>query len=238
MLVFEDFDSLQAATRKVLGIESQEEYEEYQKRVDEFQALIDDLEDDWEQASWELEIVEDEQFRRRTLTRTLFAVIEGTIFALKHLLLEEHRVGILDLSTAECVVLAEESYRVDQSGKLKKSVRYLNLKGNVKFTLSMYALARGAPLGFTVPLAEDPRWQSFCNAIDIRNRLMHPKSAEDLIMSDSEWEDVQASEEWFTEQREHLRAIDAEVFRGLLSQLAEQLSDSTEETSACTAPNE
>lgn len=238
MLVFEDSDSLRAAERKMLGIESQEEYEEYQRRSDTFYALIDDLEDDWEYAFQELALVDDEQFYRRTLTRTLFAVIEGTVFALKHLILEEHRVGLLDLSPAEYAVLAEESYSLDQKGHIKESIRYPGLRENVKFTFSMYARARSASSGFTKPLAKDPRWSNFYEAIKVRNRLTHPKSAEDLIVSDSDWEAVQASEEWFTEQHEHLRAIDDEVFRGLLSQLAEQLSDSTEETSARTAPNE
>ena len=219
-------DDLDDVERKVLGIESQEEYEEYQKRIERLHDLIYDLEEDWDQATWELEIVEGEQFRRRTSTRTLFAVIEGTIFALKHLLLEEHRVGILDLSPAEYAVLAEKSYRVDQRGKIRRSVRYPSLKGNIKFTFSMYALARGASSGFTAPLAEDLRWQSFCHAIDIRNRLMHPKSGDDLIVSDSEWKDVQASREWFFEQHEHLRAIDSEASLELLVKYAKQNPDS------------
>jgi hypothetical protein len=220
-----NLDDLDDVDRKTLGIKSREEYEEYQERIERFYDLIYDLEEDWDQATWELEIIEDEQFRRRTLIRTLFAVIEGTIFALKHLLLEEHRVGILDLSPAEYAVLAEESYRVDQRGKLRGSVRYPSLKGNIKFTFSMYALARGASSEFTKPLAEDSRWQSFCNAIDIRNRLMHPKSADDLIVSDLEWKDVQASREWFFEQHEHLRRIDSQAFLESLVKYAKQHPD-------------
>jgi hypothetical protein len=225
-----NLDDLDDVDRKTLGIKSREEYEEYQERIERFYDLIYDLEEDWDQATWELEIIEDEQFRRRTLIRTLFAVIEGTIFAFKHLLLEEHRVGILELSPAEYAVLAEKSYHVNQRGRIKKSDRYPILKGNVKFTFHMYALARGASSEFTKPIAEDSRWQSFCNAIDIRNRLMHPKSADDLIVSDSEWKDVQASREWFFEQHEHLRRIDGKISWNRLVEFAEQTADGEKES--------
>lgn len=236
MSIFDDPDRLRAAERKVLGVESKEDYDAYAKRIEKLHDLIYDLEDDWDRANWELEIVEDKQFRRRTLVRTLFAVIEGTIFALKHRIMEDYKIEIIDLSPEEYAVLAEESYRLDNRGHLKKSNSYPGLQGNTRFTFSIYARIRGASSAFTIPLGKDARWQSFCTAIDIRNRLMHPKSTEDLIVSDSEWEAVQAAEDWFFEQHEHLRAIDDEVFSDLLSQLAELLSKSEEETNDHTSP--
>jgi hypothetical protein len=236
MSIFDDPDRLQAAERQVLGVESKQAYEEYQERIEKLHALVDDMEDDWDRANWELEIVADKQFRRRTLIRTLFAVIEGIVFALKHLILEEHRAGIVDVSYAEYAVLAEKTYRLDSRGHLKGSNSYPSLEGNVKFTFAIYARIRGASSGFTIPLGKDARWESLRTAIDIRNRLMHPKSTEDLIVSDSEWEAVQAAEDWFFEQHEHLRTLDDQVFGELLSQLAELLSESEEEASDHTAP--
>ena len=225
MSIFDDPDRLREAEREVLGVESKEDYEVYTKRIEKLHDLIYDLEDDWDRAFTELAFVDDEQFYRRTLTRTLFAVIEGTLFALKQLIREEHKVDTVKLSCADLQ-------------KLRKPERHLGLKDNVKFTLFLYAHARKASVEFTQPLSKNPRWSKFCEAIEIRNRLMHPKSTEDLIVSDSEWEAVQTAEDWFFEQYEHLRAIDDQIFKDRLSQLAELLSQSEEEANGHTTPKE
>jgi hypothetical protein len=44
-------------------------------------------------------------------------------------------------------------------------------------------------------------------------------------VSEADWDDVLASEEWFFEQLRHLQTIDNKVLKALLSKIAEQQAD-------------
>ena len=94
---------------------------------------------------------------------------------------------------------------------------YPRLKPNIKFTFPIYARAWGTFFEFDPPLNKDPRWGSFCRATDIRNHLMHPKSLEDLVVSDSGLDDVLNAASWFNEQLYHLEEITWEALKQLLS---------------------
>jgi len=158
-----------------------------------------------------------DQYSRRTLVRTLFAMIEGVVFALKQRVLEEHRIGRIELSTAEYAVLAEESYDLKDSGQTKTSSNHQRPKANVKFAFPIHARALGGHFELQPSLEQDPRWQSFCRSIEIRNRLVHPKSLEDLIVSDSDLKDVLDAAAWFRGQLDRIDTIAWDAVKQLLS---------------------
>ena len=98
-------ETIDEALRKGLGFETVEELKEYGGRLGRHHELIESLQDDWDRATEEMKIDDTDQFYRRTLVRTLFAMIEGAVFALKQLILEEHRIGNVRVSHAEYAVL-------------------------------------------------------------------------------------------------------------------------------------
>ena len=109
-------ETINEALRKALSFETMKEFEEYQNRLSRHSELIESLKEDWYYAVEELDVGDDDQFRRRTIVRTLFAMIEGAVFASKQEVLEQHRIGRTKLSPAEYAVLSEESYSLKGSG--------------------------------------------------------------------------------------------------------------------------
>lgn len=205
------------ALRKALQFETIEKLQEYGDRLGRHIELVEDLREDWCNAVEELRISDSDQFFRRTLIRTLFAMIEGAVFALKQLILEEHRMEKVNLSPAEYAVLSEESYNLKESGVLRVLDNYLRLKANIKFTLPFYARALGMLFKFEPPLDKEPRWGSLCRAINKRNQLMHPKSQEDLVVGDHDLEDALSAASWFIEQLDQLDRIAFERLVRLIS---------------------
>jgi len=208
-----------------------EEFEEYGSRLGRHTELIESLREDWGRAvelleieDWflavdELEIEDWDQFCRRTLVRTLFAMIEGSVFALKQLILEEHRIiGKIELSPAQYAILSEEKYDLEESGVLRTLNTHPKLESNIKFTLPFYAHALGMSFEFDPPLGEEPGWGSLCQAHKKRNRLMHPKSQDDLTVSDGDLDDTLSAASWFIEQLDRLESMAFEALKQLLSQ--------------------
>lgn len=141
------------------------------------------------------------QLRKRTAVRTLFAAIEGIISAMKQTaltLLEP------DLSRTEHAVLAEESYQLKDNGSLRISPQYIRLPANLRFSFEMYSRALGADYDLDVG---DTQWRDFLKAIEIRNRLTHPKSPDDLEVSMSDIQCVSEPGKWFIEQVKELHKM-------------------------------
>jgi hypothetical protein len=221
-------DSAQSAVDELLQrtfqIRTMEEYKEFEARCSRHGELMEDLLFDWYYASEQLDpedFDEIEQLHRRTLVRTLFAWIEGSVFAMKREVLEHHKLGRLSLSVAECAILREESYTLRDSGDTDVSPSYAKLLPNIKFTFPIYARAWGKSFEFDPPLSAEPRWQKLHRAYQIRNRLMHPKSMEQLAVSDSDLEDVLSGASWFEEQLDRLDDITFEVLKELILTIQE-----------------
>lgn len=210
-------EAINKALMKGLGFETPEEFEEYQIRFTRHSELIERLREDWCYADEQLGFDEDDQFYRRTLVRTLFAMVEGAVFALKQEALEQYRIGKLELSPGEHAMLSEVSYSLKKSGAVNESSCYPKLIANIKFTFPICARAWGTLFEFDPPLSKEPKWGKFCQAIEIRNRLMHPKSLEDLEVQDSDLTDVLDAASWFSEQLDRLDQITLEVLKQLLS---------------------
>lgn len=220
-------ESLSEALRKALQFETLEELKEYENRLRRHNELIESLIDDWDCALEKLEIDDSDQFCRRTLIRTLFVMIEGAVFALKQLVLEEHRIGKLELSPPAYAVLSEKSYALKESGVLRVLDNYPKLKANIKFTLPFYAHALGMAFEFDPPLDKEPGWGSLCRAIGKRNSLMHPKSQEDLVVSDRDLDDALNAASWFTEQLDELESMAFKALLQLLSEAETETSNTT-----------
>ena len=106
---------------------------------------------------------------------------------------------------------------------------YLKPKSNIKFTLPFYAQALGISFEFDPPLDKEPGWSRLCRAIEKRNQLMHPKSQDDLSVSDSDLEDALCAASWFVEQLDRLESLAFQRLRQFLSRVETGRPDSTVE---------
>ena len=211
-------DEFYEAVRVFYRLETLEEAKEYGLRLNRLGELVDELKDDVDYAIEEMDECDDDQFSRRTYVRTVFAMIEGAVFALKQEVLEESRIGRFDLSPAEHAVLSEQSYSLVESGGTRIGSYYPQLKANIKFAFPIFARALGGAFKFDPSLNRDPRWQSLCRAKEVRDRLMHPKSVEELEVNDSDLSDVEDAAGWIEEQLARVGEISWERLRRILSQ--------------------
>ena len=113
-------------------------------------------------------------------------------FALKQTILEDFQKSML--SSAEIALIKEETFDLDDKGQPKSRPLFLQLPKNVRFMFSLIIRFREIPLDLKVG---GRGWQSFLAAIEVRNRLMHPKSESDLNVSDDELNSVQIAYRWY-----------------------------------------
>src|ERR1035437_7976487 len=113
-------------------------------------------------------------YKRRAFVRAVVSFIEGVVFGLKQIALAAKEVT---LDRSEIALLAEEQYDLSDSGEPVVRSNFTNLTKNMRFTFAVYAKAHGT----TYPLpVSSYHWESMRRTIAVRNRLAHPKRADDL----------------------------------------------------------
>jgi hypothetical protein len=123
---------------------------------------------------------DDTPTHRRELVRTLFAGIEGLVWRLKQDVLKH--IASDGLSEHERAAMLEETYRVDDNGTVDVLPRYLPLTSGIR--LAARIIERYRP-EFKAQFDTDG-WASLKQALNIRNRLVHPKTGDDLNVSRDE----------------------------------------------------
>lgn len=126
----------------------------------------------------------------RIMTRTAFAAIEGLCYKTKNLSLHlcDHR-GI-PVTQAEREDVLEKITNKDG----KTINHYPETKENIKQALNMLYRA----FGFKFEITEHDKWKKLCIAIDVRNRITHPKNIAEMEISGTEYRDEAEGFEWFT----------------------------------------
>jgi len=127
---------------------------------------------------------------RRALVRSIFAFVESMLFAMKQEILKAPQ----GFTLGEFTLLRDESYELADNGEVRAKTAKLTLKSNLKFTFASWAKATGTTC--KLDLSENG-WQKFQAAVRVRDRLMHPKRATDLEVSDNEIEGATAAFFWF-----------------------------------------
>ena len=205
-------DEFYEAIRAFYELETLEEAKQYERRMRRLGELVDELRGDVDQAIEEMEDYDDDQFSRRTYVRTVFAMIEGAVFALKQEALEQSCLGKFDLSSDDLAKLAEKS-------------GYLSFRENIKFTFPIFARAFGETFKFDPSLGQAQGWRSLCQAKEVRDHLMHPKSVDQLEVNDSDLSTVKDAAEWVEEQLDRVGEISWGRIRCILSQGNGQVND-------------
>ena len=122
-------------------------------------------------------------FAHRTLVRTFFSLVEGLAFQLRQVTLATLEPYVGRLSVAEIALLREERYTLNSKGQTEAMENFQRALPNMLFTLRTYVRNHGASFA---PDVSHRGWQAMQRAVAIRNRITHPKSVEDLSLSDED----------------------------------------------------
>lgn len=154
------------------------------------------------------------QWLRRCHVRASFALIESLInyfkamshnLATQLILPMQQQLGAIknkcpvklisqELSSSEIALLRDEEIRVKTNGDVEYGRSTLDFKRNTKFALRTACRVFGIP--FLWDLEHDSGWSSLVKAAEIRNRLLHPRPDDIVVLEDSEIECVRAAYFW------------------------------------------
>jgi len=138
---------------------------------------------------------DDTQRNRRTAVRVSYAAIEGLLWGLKQSVLETFVENVPIDRIADVTLLREETFRVNDRGKVRPTPLHLPLADNIRFVEAM--VRRINPESEYQLNFNSPGWSALKLGVKARNRLMHPKALDDLHVSDEELEASNKAFFWF-----------------------------------------
>lgn len=143
----------------------------------------------------------DTQLSRRNYLRSLCAYYEYVLSILQEvvtsILTDEYDLHSKNKEGIEffrIIPLLDFTVRLDESGNYRLEPNKTPLCSMVAYTLKTYAEL----VEINNPLS-DKRWNDFRLTIKIRNRITHPKNANEICISDSELQLISAGWNWWTE---------------------------------------
>lgn len=133
-----------------------------------------------------------DQAAKRDFVRASFAAIEGAVWVFR-----EHVHGLAQitekLEEAEKIALSETAYNVDQTGRVLQQNKFLTLVATIRLCASIAnRIAPSSNIDFSAS-----GWQDLRDAIQIRNRITHPKTLHDLLLSDRDVTSCANAMQWF-----------------------------------------
>ncbi|HZF46195.1 MAG TPA: hypothetical protein VEZ26_07665 [Sphingomonadaceae bacterium] len=135
--------------------------------------------------------VEKTQANSRDLIRSIFAAVEGSVW-----LYRQHVTSIAKsieaITREEELALAETAYLVNANGTISEQMRFIPLPALIRLTTRI--ANRVDPR--TGTRFDVPGWESFQRAIAIRNRITHPKTKSDLLVSERDVDTCYAAFFW------------------------------------------
>jgi hypothetical protein len=131
------------------------------------------------------------QYLRRTVVRTSFAMIEGLLNILNQTVVDVCKSNFFTLNNEELEKLTEET-QTKNGGRRPK---FMSLGNKLLFSFEIFARKMGG-IEYLVDTTTDG-WKEFEIAILIRNRLMHPRFPEDMILDENQMMTVLNATGWF-----------------------------------------
>ena len=176
----------------------------WQNALDSYSELRKILAQDVLQVRTQLDADFQSQLARRNYIRTLFAMIEGDTFGRKQvaLIVYEYWLPSRTIFTpAVLVLLREEQYFLDDTGRAKQRELFLKIEPNLRFSLTSYGKAYSslypkATINTKLAWSVGER-DVFRKLIRCRNRITHPKRACDLHITDDEVNKADAVLLWY-----------------------------------------
>jgi hypothetical protein len=119
---------------------------------------------------------------RRELVRAVFAAVEGLHWQLKQDVANHRHVIPGGLTAHEQAAMVEETYLVDEQGRVSVVPRFLPLATAIRLVVRIVQRYRTDYKG----AFDHVGWSHLKAAIEVRNRIVHPKRLEDLTVSEEE----------------------------------------------------
>jgi hypothetical protein len=94
-------------------------------------------------------------------------------------------------------MLRGETYELDDSGDVPTKPQFQQLTRRLRFSFRSFARTYGIP--FSLNVGSDG-WRLFREAVDIRNRITHPKQPADLDVSDDDLEVCRKAHSWYVDE--------------------------------------
>ena len=142
-------------------------------------------------------------FDRRNLVRTFFTLVEGDTFYRKQLALMVHETTLsLEASTTpvfsaeELLLLKDRAPELTTKGEVRISQKFLRLSDNLRFSFATAAKAFGSD--YQLDVSRDG-WQAFLKALETRHRLTHPKTIDDLDVTEADLVNLSTAVKWYFE---------------------------------------
>ena len=178
-------------------------------RLEDYNKVMQPLFKDLHSASNGLRLVGG-PFWRRIYVRSLVATIEADIFQRKQLAIVGNEQEAI-FSNEELAVLKEEQYSVQSNGKIKVSTKFIPLAANYRLSFELAGRVIHSPFQLKVDGGE---WDDFLRCIELRNNITHPRSSEDIEVSEADAKMAQRVSSWCAENgvnffREAADEIDA-----------------------------
>lgn len=140
---------------------------------------------------------DDTPYNRRNYIRTVFAMIEGSIFLLKQATLSAAISGNKAvLSIADIAILSEKSFDISNKGEPHSQTKFFQIEVNFKYTIHIINKIFDCNIVLDTSSEE---WNRFVRSVKIRNRITHPKSLKDFYVSKNEINMVCMFDSWFNE---------------------------------------
>lgn len=153
------------------------------------------------QAASKLSATSDTQFARRAYVRAAFALIEGNINLMADVILrasERHEVCLLP---KEIEVLRQERRIANEGGFSMVRIKFVPIRERTAPVFEMFARIFGKSFRLDKSCTG---WVDFTTAIEIRNRITHPKNAASFEIEDSALQIVERARQWFADSVEVL----------------------------------
>jgi len=135
----------------------------------------------------------DSPTHRRDLVRSVFAAIEGLHWQLKQDVYRHSGHISQGMSIHEQAAMLEETYSVDDSGKVRSVPRFLPLASKIRLVVS---IVQRYQTSYNLDYSHKG-WSNLRTAIKLRDRLVHPKKLTDLNVTMAEVRQTVSAFYWF-----------------------------------------
>ncbi len=131
---------------------------------------------------------EDSALARRNFTRAVFAWIEAVSFLMRQFVLYKLKEKPLTLEMLPKLVAASETtYNVGNDGEVHEDRLRSRTSNNLMFSIKSFAEIWDLKLDIN---KGGRNWQDYVKALQIRDRITHPKNAIDINITDQEVETI------------------------------------------------
>jgi hypothetical protein len=128
--------------------------------------------------------------------RSVFAFMEGVTYRMKILAFEDKDKSGVNFSPAELAFLLEEDFDLNEKGEVVSVPAKIPLTKNIR--LAFNTITRATSVNFDLQVG-DVGWDALKKSAKVRDRLMHPKSIANLVISNDDVDLVIKGSAWFVQ---------------------------------------